>query len=477
MKKCYFAAFLLFFIFIGYSQESKKDYSESFNLIEVWLEAQKDFEQLPGISAIIIDDQEVLWTGAYGMANVGKNVETEPSTLYSICSISKLFTSVAIMKLYDERKLRLDDEIGDLLPWYDLKQQYPQSGPITIRGILTHSSGLPREANFPYWTSPDFPFPSREQIKAELSEQQTLYPSSTYFQYSNLGLSLLGEVIEEVSGVPYDKYIYENILEPLGMNNTLTELPESKYGNTLAVGYGAITREGKREKIKMFQAKGIKPAAGYSSNVYDLGKLASWQFRLMHSAETEILKSSTLKNMHNVHWIDPDWETTWGLGFNVYKGSDGDKWVGHGGCCPGYRTALRLNTKSKKAYSVMINANGTTPDKYVKGIHHILCEAEVAQEESTSSNKDFKEYCGYYTEQPWYAEVYISSWYGKLVTFELPADSPMESMTFFKHIESDTFQRIRDDEEMGEFLVFVRDKKGRINGYKWFQNYSKKIER
>ena len=160
MKKLSLIALLLFFILTGYSQKAKMDYSEGFKLIEVWLDAQKDFEKLPGITAIIVEDQDVLWSNAFGMANPEGKVKAEPTTLFSICSISKLFTSVAIMKLYDEGKIRLDDLISDLLPWYDLEQKFPDSGTITVRSLLTHSSGLPREANFPYLTGPDFPFPS-----------------------------------------------------------------------------------------------------------------------------------------------------------------------------------------------------------------------------------------------------------------------------------------------------------------------------
>ncbi len=72
MKKNYFTLFLFFVITIVYSQEGKKDYTEAFNLVEVWLEAQKDFEQLPGLTAIVIEDQKVLWSGAFGLSNVEK---------------------------------------------------------------------------------------------------------------------------------------------------------------------------------------------------------------------------------------------------------------------------------------------------------------------------------------------------------------------------------------------------------------------
>lgn len=481
MKKYYLTLALSFIISIVYSQETKKDYSEAFKLVEVWLEAQKDFDNLPGLTAIVIEDQEVLWSGAVGFSNVEQNVKAEASTLCSICSISKLFTSVAIMKLYDEGKLRLDDRISDILPAYKLEQKYSESGPITIRTLLTHSSGLPREAAYPYWTGPDFPFPTKAQIDSKLSEQETLYPASTYFQYSNLGLTLLGEIVEEVSGVPYDEYVQQNILKPLGLFDTRTELPEQLYGTELAIGYSALTRSRNREKVNFFQANGITPAAGFSSSVQDLGKFASWQFRLRDSTITEILKPSTIKYMQNVHWTDPDWKTTWGLGFVVYKGEDGNTWVGHGGSCPGYRSTLQIDLKNKRAYSVMINANGTNPAKYANGINAIIKKVKTPKKEEPTDEriekKNLQEYVGYYSPMPWWSEEFISTWDGKLVTLGLPSEKPGDSMTFYKHIEGDTFRRIRDDEELGETLVFERDKNGRIINYIQHGNYYKRIDR
>jgi len=277
MKNIFIGAILLLHFSTIYSQKKKTEYSDAFGIIEVWLDAQNDYDVLPGISALVIEDQDILWSGAFGLANIEQSVKSESSTLYSICSISKLFTSVAIMKLYDEGKLRLDDKVSDLLPWYDLDQKFTDSWHITVRTLLTHSSGLPREANFPYWTGPDFPFPSSESIRAELENQKTLYPSSTYHQYSNLGLTLLGDIVEEVSGVPFESYVKQNILDPLGLANTRTELPEDLYGQDLAIGYSALSREHQRQKVALFQAEGITAAAGFSSNVIDLGEFASWQ--------------------------------------------------------------------------------------------------------------------------------------------------------------------------------------------------------
>ena len=475
----YFLLLTCFFLLPNaYSQDSKKDYSEAFQLVEVWLEAQKDFDQLPGLTAIVVEDQEVLWSGAFGMANKEKSLDSNKNTICSICSISKLFTSVAIMKLYDEGKIRLDDKVSDHLTTYDLKQKYPESGPITIRSLLTHSSGLPREAGYPYWTGPDFPFPTKEEIDSKLKDQETLYPASTYFQYSNLGLTLLGEIVAEISGMPYEDYVEQNILIPLGLSNTRSNMPENLYGEELAIGYGAINREGNRNKVKLFQANGIAPAAGFSSTVEDLGKFASWQFRLRDSSLVEILKPSTLKNMQRVHWTNPDWSTTWGLGFAIYKGSYGNTWVGHGGSCPGYRSTLQINLKTKRAFSVMINASGTNPNKYMKGINAIMNKMGTTKKDlDNEASEKLKEYVGYYDSSPWWGETYISTFNGKLVSLGLPSEEPAESMTFYKHVDGDIFRRVRKDKTLGETLTFMRDQDGKIIKIERHGNFSSKIIR
>ena len=96
MKNNFIGSLIFLLVSTAYSQENKTDYSDAFRIIEVWLDAQRDFEVLPGISALVIEDQDILWSGAFGLANIEQNVKSEPSTLYSICSISKLFTSGTI---------------------------------------------------------------------------------------------------------------------------------------------------------------------------------------------------------------------------------------------------------------------------------------------------------------------------------------------------------------------------------------------
>lgn len=438
------------------------------------MEAGYDYDNLPGISAAVVKGQETIWSKAYGYSNVSNKVPATPNTLYSICSISKLFTAIAIMQLYEEGKLRLDDPITSILTDFNLKQQFKDSGPITVRSLLTHSSGLPRESDFPYWTGPDFPFPTEEQVNSKLSSQQTLYPASTYFQYSNLGLTLLGEIVEKVSGKKYNDYVEEKILKPLQLSSTHPYMPKEEYGKKLAIGYSAIMRDGNREPVALFDARGITAAAGYSSNVTDLAHFASWQLRLLENGGKEVLLSSTLKEMQRVHWIDPDWTTSWGLGFSVSKQGNSTI-VGHGGSCPGYRSIVQLDPKEKMAYTVMINAGGESPELYAREIREVL--AKIPKEkQSLKADVDLNKFAGIYSSQPWSSEFLVTPWYGDLAIVDLPSTNPDESMTLLRHVEGNKFRRVRSDKTLGEEHIFETDASGKVTRVLRHSNYSKKIK-
>ena len=119
----------------GISFENK-DYTEAFELIDYWLEAQKDYEQITGLTAIITDDNETKWIGSFGTSD-GIN-QMKNDNRFSICSISKLFTSVAIMQLVDAGKISIDDPIKKHLPWFNISNSFGNSNAVTIKSILTN---------------------------------------------------------------------------------------------------------------------------------------------------------------------------------------------------------------------------------------------------------------------------------------------------------------------------------------------------
>lgn len=117
--------------------------ASAINLLEMWVQAQLDFERIAGISMSVVHDQELIWSRGFGYSDIETKKSTTPRTIYSISSISKLFTSVGMLQLRDRGLLRLDDPVKKHLSWFDIKQKYEHSPPITIEGLLIHSSGLP----------------------------------------------------------------------------------------------------------------------------------------------------------------------------------------------------------------------------------------------------------------------------------------------------------------------------------------------
>ncbi len=451
-------------------------FEQAAELFEVWLDAKMAYEKIPSVAVGLVDDQELVWARGYGEAHPESGVGATPATMYSVCSISKLFTSIGVMQLRDEGKLRLDDRVSALLPWYDVEQAHPDGPPVTVEGILTHSSGLPRESAHPYWTGPEFPFPTRDEIIDGLSRQETLYPGAHYFQYSNLGMALAGQIVEEASGMSYDDYVRTRILEPLGMTDTYTDIPLEHRGGRFATGYGRLGRDGERGESPFFQARGIAPAAGFSSTVEDLAKLASWQFRLLEDGGSEVLNVNTLREMHRVHWVDPDFDTMWGLGFSVSE-RDGERTVGHGGSCPGFRTTLQLQPGRKVAGVVMISAQGTSPDdvwrRMMETVGAALEDVRENPRGATARPAELAEYAGLY-ESTW-GETAILRWGDGLATLGLPNGNPAEARGTLRRVEGDTFRRLRDDGEPGEAYIFHRDDSGAIESYSVHGNFSWRV--
>jgi CubicO group peptidase (beta-lactamase class C family) len=450
--------------------------ASAIRLLEVWVETQLAYEAIPGISMGIVHDQDLIWSRGFGYANPDEGLEASPTTMYSICSISKLFTSISVMQLRDDGKLRLDDPVGKHLSWFNIQDTYPDAPEVTIQGVLTHSSGLPREAGFPYWTGPEYPFPTHEQIMERISSLKELYPANTYFQYSNLGLTLAGEIVAAASGESYADYVRGNILDPLGLNNTHPEIPDQHRRKQLAVGYSRRQRDGSRNVMPDYLVRGIAPAAGFVSTVEDLARFASWQLRLLEKGGHEVLDANTLKEMQRVHWIDPNWETTWGLGFSVSRVGD-TTYVGHGGTCPGYRTLLRISPKDKIAVIFMTNSIANTRP-YAREAFEIVGPAIAKALEKPDQGKEvdpsLRKYVGRY-DRDFRSETQVLIMNGKLAMLYVPTENPSAAVIKLMQVEGHTFRRIRDDGELGEPIVFELDADGKVTRFKRHGNYSERV--
>ncbi|UCD24874.1 MAG: serine hydrolase, partial [Gemmatimonadota bacterium] len=259
------------------------------------------------------------------------------------------------------------------------------------------------------------------------------------------------------SGQSYGDYIQSSILDPLHMSATYSDIPVAEHGGRMAQGYSARMRDGSRPAVNVFQARGIAPAAGYASTVEDLGKFASWQFRVLHHDADELLSRNTLREMYRVHWLDPDWETKWGLGFSTWRADD-KTYVGHGGSCPGYRSQLAVEPKGKVATVFMANASGVNSGLFARRAQEImgpaLAEAVDTSKQADPADESLEIYTGTYSTAPWGGEMAVLVWDGNLSIMSLPTENPLESMIELKKTGEHTFRRVRSDKSLGEEIRF-----------------------
>jgi len=452
---------------IAYSQENKAKYQDVSKLIDVWLAYEKDYQDIPFISGVAVDDQEILWSGAFGNVNVENSIAGDENTMSSICSISKVFTATAIMKLVDQGKINLDDKVKDILPKYSVIQNFPEGGSVTVRSLLSHTSGLPRDTTHGYWGGPDHPFPTENELFESLSSQKTEKPVGAEVSYSNVGYALLGLIIEEITGATYENFVKSSIFEPLQMSNSVVEMQSSLYGNKHAIGYTAANRYGKRKRANFYQVKAMQPAMGISTTALDLAKFAMWQFRLADASKPEIMRPETLKSMYK-HQGTAKNEHDRGFGYVVFTDKQGSDWATHGGVCPGYVSFLKMDVTNKKAYAFLVSANRGNPYKYVNRLADFLERAEQIdlieekKNEKEENETDLSQYTGFYDVSPWNSQYYIGKWGSGLVSLHFPVESLKYSMRTYKHIEDDTFQSIENGKPIDEQASFYRDEKGEV---------------
>ncbi len=317
-------------------------------LFSTWMDGQLAYSRLPGVAVGVVSDQQLVWSKGFGFSDVKLRVPMTAATKFRIASHSKLFNAIAVMQLREEGKLRLDDPVSKHLPWFVVKPAGDDDGVITVEQLLTHSSGLPREAG-DHWTS--YEFPTREELKRLLANRQAAFPPATRFKYSNLAVAVGGMIVEDASGMAWGDYVSKNIFQPLGMS--ATSVDQNVTG--LALPYGRRMPDGSREVFKFVDARGLGSATGVTSNVEDLAKFVSAQFRKGPRGGVQILSSGSMREMHRVRSVEENWSGGYGLGFGVTRIRD-RTWVGHSGGYPGYVTRTFFQLDDKIGVVVLTNA-------------------------------------------------------------------------------------------------------------------------
>jgi CubicO group peptidase (beta-lactamase class C family) len=452
-----------------------------FRAVEAIVDAQLERESVPGAAFGVVHDQTLIWSHRYGVESLETGRPVTDDTLFSICSISKLFNGVAAMNLVEQGRIDLDAPLADYVDGIELQDSTGGEAPVTVHGILSHVSGFPRESRESYWA--EHSFPDDDELLLELREQSRLYRSYDYWQYSNLGMAMLGQAIAKVSGKPWGDYVKDEILTPLGMARTATDMPFDQVGDGFAQGYFVRNAKGEREPAPEHRFKAFAPAAGIASSVNDLARFASWHFRLQANGGEEVLEATTQKKMLRVHWVGDDFEPPfWGLAYANRRLDNKMLW-GHGGYCPGTRAEFLLRLRDKIGVMGMTTANDVSPNQMASWIFALTADSIAAvhgADEEEGEGEDDKrdeepeegeaeapaydpaDYEGYYGIENYDWDGYVGIDTEGLFFMRVFADNPVENLQHWVHEEGDVFRRKRDNGDLAEPIRFERDENGRV---------------
>jgi D-alanyl-D-alanine carboxypeptidase len=315
--------------------------------VDEFINAEMQKLHVPGVAVAVIKDGKVIKSKGYGLANVETNTPVTTETVFKIGSISKPIIAMGIMLLVEEGKISLDDKISKYLDgtpetWKD----------ITVRHLLSHTSGIIREA--PGFDGAKIQ-PDADVIKTAYQSPLVFTPGEKY-QYCNVGYFSLAEIIRKVSGKPWSDFLTERILKPFGMNSTRTTTFAEIIPNR-ANGYSFINNKLSNSEVYL----ALRPSGAFLSTISDMIKLeAALNGR-------DFLKPETRTIMWTPFKFNNGKDSTYGLGWTIDV-VNGRKRIGHGGSLNGFRSHFARYVDDGITIIVLTNLAEVDPSELSKGI-------------------------------------------------------------------------------------------------------------
>ncbi|NQT11507.1 MAG: beta-lactamase family protein [Planctomycetes bacterium] len=324
----------------------------------------------PGLSVGIARGDEVLLAKGYGLADVELSASASEKTVYRIGSITKQFTAAAILLLAEDGDLALDDPIARFLP------NYPTQGKtITVRHLLSHTSGIKSFTNMPSYRREMRNDVSHEEIIDRFKDAPPNFAPGEKFRYCNSGYYLLGVILEKASGQSYADFLGERLFRPLALENTCYDRHARIIANR-ASGYSR-SREGFRNAPYVSMTQPFS-AGALVSTVEDL---IAWQRALIGG---KLLSADSYQSMTSPATLNDGRHAPYGLG--VFTGEfDGHTVVRHGGGIKGFRSELAYLPEIDHTIVVLANGESAQPEKLSRRIAKHLFGEEQEKGESTKT--------------------------------------------------------------------------------------------
>lgn len=333
------------------------DYTYTLEYAEYRIARVMKQKNLPSFAVALVDDQDIIWQETFGLANIEENQPAQVDTVYRLWSVAKAFTAIETMRLVEDGLVDLDTPITEYLPDFTIQSRFPNSGPITIRSILTHRSGLPRNGCHPLELAPNV----LADLVTSLNDCYQTYPVGYRYKYSNAGFNLLGYLIEEMRGTLFPDHLRAELFLPVGMENTAFLRMHLPAQAEVAPGYEFY--EGEYYPYEQGDTTNIASGNLYAS-IEDMGKFLQFIFRDGEANGAQLVAPETLQQMFVEQASNARDPHSMGLGWNVNRVLDSELLVWHDGG-PSDGTGALVAFLPERKLGVALIANGTTFDASV----------------------------------------------------------------------------------------------------------------
>lgn len=311
---------------------------------------------IPGLAVGVVYDNEVIYTKGFGVKNIDTKEPINEYSLFHMASVSKTFVVTGIMQLVEQGKIKLDSHLIEYIPYFELKDDRYKK--ITIRQMLSHISGMPDEEDYE-WDKPQYDDGALERYVRSLKDKELMWEPGEKFAYSNIAYEILGDVIAKVSGVSFEDYMKENILDVLKMKESnflkplvVKELLTTPHIIGIENPYGAKVSE-----IFPYN-RSHGPSSTLCSNVVELCNYAIANMNEGKFEKAKILDANSYEELWSEHAV-----TGWGgytseIGLAWFLGEyKGNKVRSHSGIDTGFRSNLIILPERGISIAIMTNSD------------------------------------------------------------------------------------------------------------------------
>jgi CubicO group peptidase (beta-lactamase class C family) len=337
------------------AQDPPQDWQEALARFSRQIAEDVQVDGVGGITAGVVVGRDLVWAQGFGWADVERRIPAGVNTIYRIGSISKSFTAVALLQLWERGYLELDDPVRGVLPELDQLPERPEGAqPITFRQLASHTAGLIREPRLEGSTDGPLEF-WEDKILASIPTTGFYAPPGESYRYSNIGFGILGYSLSRVTGIPFMELVDASLFRPLGMHSSGFVVTPA-IAEQLATGYvqrrdGTVSAEVPYEE---HVGRGYKvPNGGIYSTVGDLGRFVAG---MTGAATVPVLGPEGRRLLRTSQ--TPEGGSRYSFGFSISEVEGHPPLIGHGGSVAGYNAHLIFEPESQIGVVLLRNYGG-----------------------------------------------------------------------------------------------------------------------